>query len=172
MICWHPVQRCCKRSCQGRSTSGSDRRTASNIRFEHPRNGQLHGRAAILEELRTLHAFRFKGTRIFDLEHSTKLLAPDIAVIRVNWEMQGTNLAPGKDAGGRKRPGIFTQIAQRTTKASWTSGCLLFCPKKTLRACFRSCKEIGIPISGCLPELATSYCDCGFLSSFGRPLAG
>jgi uncharacterized protein (TIGR02246 family) len=77
---------------------------------------RLQGRAAILAELRTLHAFRFKGTRIFDLEHTTKLLAPDIAVIRVNWEMQGTNLASGEDASGRTRHGIFTHIAQRTTK--------------------------------------------------------
>jgi uncharacterized protein (TIGR02246 family) len=74
----------------------------------------LQGRAAILTELRTLHAFRFKGTRIFNLEHTTKLLSPDIAIIRVNWEMQGTNLAPGEDPSGRTRHGIFTHIAQRT----------------------------------------------------------
>jgi len=78
----------------------------------------LHGRAAILAELRTLHAFRFKGTRISNLEHTTKLLSPDIAVVRVNWEMQETNLAPGEDPSGRTRHGIFTHIAQRM-KNGW-----------------------------------------------------
>ena len=79
---------------------------------------QLHGRAAILAELRVLHAFRFKGTRIFNLEHATKVLSPDIAIIRVNWEMQGTNLAPGEDPNGRTRRGTFTHIAQRT-ESGW-----------------------------------------------------
>jgi uncharacterized protein (TIGR02246 family) len=78
----------------------------------------LHGRAAILEELRTLHAFSFKGTRIFDLEHTTKLLSPDIAIIRVHWEMRGTNLPPGEDSSSATRHGIFTHIAQRT-KNGW-----------------------------------------------------
>ena len=79
-----------------------------NVRGKH-----LQGRAAILAELRTLHAFRFKGTRIIDLDHTTRLLSPDIAIIRVNWEMQGTNLVPGEDPSGRTRHGIFTHIAQR-----------------------------------------------------------
>jgi|SRR5579872_545791 len=77
---------------------------------------QLHGRAAILAELQALHAFRFKGTRIFNLGHTTKVLSPDIAIVRVNWEMQGTNLAPGEDPSGRTRHGVFTHLAQCTAK--------------------------------------------------------
>ena len=83
-----------------------------NVRGKH-----LQGRAAILAELRTLHAFRFKGTRIIDLDHTTRLLSPDIAIIRVNWEMQGTNLGPGEDPSGPNAP--WNIHSHRTTHGKW-----------------------------------------------------
>lgn len=72
------------------------------------------GRAEILDELNFLHAGPFRGTQITDLGHSVRFLAPDVAVIRVPWEMRGVAIEPRYGIKESTRRGIFTHTALRT----------------------------------------------------------
>lgn len=72
------------------------------------------GRGEILAELEFLHAGRFRGTRIRNLGSTVRVIAPDVVVVHVRWEMHGDQGQPGQEVHDGVRRGIFTHVAVRT----------------------------------------------------------
>ena len=70
------------------------------------------GRAAILNELRFLHAGLLKGTNIRAAAHDVRWLGNDVAVVHVQWEMTRVPYRPGFCESG-VRQGVFTHVIRR-----------------------------------------------------------
>ena len=69
------------------------------------------GRSEILAELEFLHAGRFRGTQIRNVESSFRVLVPGVAVVHVRWEMHGDQGQPGHEVREAIRRGVFTHVA-------------------------------------------------------------
>lgn len=67
------------------------------------------GRPSIEQELRFLHAGVMKDTNIRLLEQEVRLLAPDVAISHVHWELTGQARWPGWNPPEVRR-GVFTYV--------------------------------------------------------------
>ncbi len=69
-------------------------------------------RASLRAELEWLHGGRFRSSRLRDLGHSVRFLSSDLAIVHMNWQMDGDPGMPGHPSDNGVRGGVFTHVAQ------------------------------------------------------------
>ena len=71
-------------------------------------------RRELLAELNYLHNDRFRNTQIRIERQTIRLLAPDLAVATVWWQMTGDPGMPGHPTPNGERQGVLTHVVRRT----------------------------------------------------------
>ncbi|HSS98012.1 MAG TPA: SgcJ/EcaC family oxidoreductase [Terriglobales bacterium] len=80
-----------------------------DVNFVNVLGGHNRGRAAVETELIAIHQTIFRNSRLKVVGHSIRFLAPEVAVVHIDWEMTGHENPLEKQWQG-VREGIITAV--------------------------------------------------------------